>query len=53
MESVSTQVSQPLLNSKQKPLSYQSVGDNEVDEKCLSQWDMIKLTLCMAGLQFA
>ncbi|CAG8718752.1 15968_t:CDS:2 [Cetraspora pellucida] len=54
MESVSSQISQPLLNSKQKTPSYQSIDNDEIlEEECLSQWDMIKLTLCMAGLQFA
>ncbi|CAG8448017.1 11914_t:CDS:2 [Cetraspora pellucida] len=54
MESVSSQISQPLLNSKQKTPSYQSIDNDEIlEDECLSQWDMIKLTLCMAGLQFA
>ncbi|CAG8750037.1 32699_t:CDS:2, partial [Racocetra persica] len=54
-KSISTQVSRPLLNSKKsKSTSYQSIDNHEIlEEESLSQWEMIKLTLCMAGLQFA
>ncbi|CAG8555337.1 178_t:CDS:2 [Dentiscutata erythropus] len=51
MESHSTQASRPLLNSKQKPPSYQSVESTE--EKHLTQWELINMTICFAGLQFA
>lgn len=39
------------LNSN-KPAKYNSINRNEHDDKTLSTWEMIKLTACMAGLQF-
>ncbi|CAH1755854.1 7946_t:CDS:2 [Entrophospora sp. SA101] len=44
----------PLLNTVQKPTSYQSIIDDEVviESENLSTWQLIKLTICLTGLQF-